>query len=47
MYREQYGEYECGCLGEKGSTFYSQDLTSNSPYCLPFDSYDDTWENWY
>ena len=42
MYREQYEEYECGYLGVKGSTFYSQDLNSNSPYCLPFDSCDDT-----
>ena len=26
-------------------TFHSQDLISNSPYCLPSDSYDVNWEN--
>ena len=37
---------ECSERGKRGSlSFHSQDPSSNSPYYLPHDSYDISWEN--
>ena len=40
--------YKIDCLGHKwGKTFLSQDLNVNSPYSLPYISYNLGFENWF